>query len=283
MPELPEVETIRLGLQKKIVTLTIKDINILNQKSFQGNINSALNKKVNRIWRKAKVLGIELNEDLVILIHLKMSGQLIYEGNNKFIGGHPTKDMTGVMPNKSTRVIFKFSDNSKLYFNDQRKFGWIKLVNIQQLTDDSFLKKLGPEPLDKEFSWEIFKEKLLRHKGQAIKVAILDQQVVSGVGNIYACEALFHAKLNPEHKVSKLSDEDFIKLHSGVIRALKAGVKYGGSTKTHFVNEEGKKGFFLDYAFVYGREGEPCKICKNKIIKIKLGSRGTYFCPNCQK
>jgi formamidopyrimidine-DNA glycosylase len=283
MPELPEVETIRLGLQRKIISLKIKNIEVLNQKSFHGESDLLKNKVIKNIWRKAKVLGIELESDLVLLIHLKMSGQLIYQGIEKFIGGHPTKDMIREMPNKSTRVILHFSDNSKLYFNDQRKFGWIKLVSASELKLFNFLQTLGPEPLEKEFSWEVLKANLLRHKGQPVKVAILDQRVVSGVGNIYACEGLFHSKLDPSTKVSKLLDKEFIKLHAGIVRALKDGVKYGGSTKTHFVNEEGKKGFFLDHAFVYGREGEPCKICKNEIKKIKLGGRGTYFCPNCQK
>ena len=116
----------------------------------------------------------------------------------------------------------------------------------------------------------------------AVKVAIMDQSVVAGVGNIYASEACFNAKIDPRMKVKDLSDTQFKKLHAGIIKCLQDGIKYGGSTKTHFVDADGHKGYFLDYAFVYGRDKHPCKICKTEIKKITLAGRGTYFCPKCQ-
>ena len=194
------------------------------------------------------------------------------------------------MPNKSTRVIFELQNNSSLspinyflYFNDQRKFGWIKIVNNESRTmNHAFFEKLGPEPLEKEFSWQVLKESLLRRRKTPVKVALLDQQVLAGVGNIYACEACFLAKIDPRKKAGQLSDSEFKKLHLGVVESLGSGIKYGGSSKTHFMNPEGKKGLFLDYAYVYGREKLPCKKCKTPIGKIKLGGRGTYFCPSCQ-
>src|SRR5690606_26565424 len=194
----------------------------------------------------------------------------------------PTKDMFDNLPNKSTRVIFEFSNGSKLYFNDQRKFGWIKLFSKKDLEELDFFGSLEPEPLEKDFSWIVLKEKLIRRKNTPVKVALLDQSIVSGVGNIYACEACFIGKIDPRKKSSQLSDKEFKQLHKGVIESLKNGIKYGGSTRTHFVNPEGKKGLFLDHAFVYSREGLPCKICQTKIKKIKLGGRGTFYCPNCQ-
>lgn len=284
MPELPEVETIKLGLQK-IIGLKIEKIQVLSPKSFMGDVVLAEGKKVFNIWRKAKILGIDLDSDKTLLIHLKMTGQLILQGAKKdrFIGGHPTPDMTNPMPNSHTRVIFTFSDKLHLYFNDQRKFGWIKIIDSGQLTMDNFLKNLGPEPLEKKFTWQILKQNLLKHKNMPIKVAIMDQSVVSGVGNIYASEALFNAKIYPETKVFRLSDSQFKNLHHGMIKSLQDGIKYGGSTKTHFVDAEGHKGYFLDYAYVYGRDKHPCKVCKSIIKKITLGGRGTYFCPFCQK
>ncbi len=328
MPELPEVETIKLGLQKRIIGAKIQKIQILSPKSFIGNPNEVEEQKILTIWRRAKILGIDLSSSLrdhevakqsstdgedrhvvpqsgiprddneiTLLIHLKMSGQLIWKGESEkgkresFIGGHPTEDMLGKMPNAHTRVIFSFADplrpqseasGSHLYFNDQRKFGWIKIVDRQQVAGDSALKNLGPEPFDKDFTWQILKSLILNHKSQPVKVAIMDQSVVSGVGNIYSNEACFDAKLDPRTKVGNLSDGQFKKLHLGIIKALKDGIKHGGSTRANFVDPEGHKGYFLDYAFVYWKDKHPCKVCGTEIKKISLGGRGTYFCPHCQ-
>lgn len=306
MPELPEVETIKLGLQKKIVGLKITKIQILAAKSFIGNPNLAQGQKVLKVWRKAKLLAINLTDlpstdyslkqdkksgrqktedgsQKTLLFHLKMTGQVIYEDGKRFIGGHPTEDMVGPLPNNHTRVIFSFSDGSHLYFNDQRRFGWIRVSDKAQVISNKLFEKLGPEPLEKAFTWQVLKENLLKHKSMPVKVAIMDQQVVSGVGNIYANEACFDARLDPRTKVSQLSDEQFKKLHHGIVQSLNDGIKHGGSTRAHFVDSEGHKGYFLDYAFVYGRDRHPCKKCGTDIKKITLGGRGTYFCPNCQK
>lgn len=316
MPELPEVEIIKLGLEKKIIGLKIQKIQILSQKSFIGNPNLAQGKNVLKIWRKAKILGMDLDshsgakrseaiesrsyrsanaslqddKNVILLFHLKMSGQLIYvlseqrtaNSERRFIGGHPTEDMLGKMPNAHTRVIFGFSDGSHLYFNDQRRFGWVKAIENWKLKTENSLGKLGPEPLEKDFTWQILKSNLLKHKSVPVKVAIMDQSAVAGVGNIYANEACFDAKIDPRTKVGNMSDEQFQKLHSGIIRALREGIKHGGSTRVHFVDAEGHKGYFLDYAFVYWRDNHPCRICGTEIKKISLAGRGTYFCPQCQ-
>lgn len=282
MPELPEVETIKLGLEKKIVGLTIKDIQVLSPKSFFGNPKDIEGAKITRLWRRGKVLGIEM-DSFVVLIHLKMSGQLILSKKElRFVGGHPTEDMMGKMPNIHTRVVFRFNDGSSLFFNDQRKFGWIKIIENLKLKTENLLKRMGPEPLEKDFTWQVLKENLLKHKKTPIKVAILDQSVVAGVGNIYASEACFNAKLDPRLKVSELSNEQFESLHRGVLQALRDGIRRGGSSRAHFVDSEGKKGYFLDYAYVYWKDGTPCKVCGSTIRKITQGGRGTYFCPNCQ-
>lgn len=289
MPELPEVETIRLGLSKKIVGLTISKVQVLSEKSFTGNIKDVEGKQVKLVWRRAKVLGIDLAGEMSLLFHLKMTGQLIYIGNrlqgtvdSRFIGGHPTPDMRDEMPNSHTRVIFEFSNASKLYFNDQRRFGWVRVVNSDQVTEDSSIKNLGLEPLEKGFTWQVLKENLLKHESQSVKVAIMDQTVVSGVGNIYASEGCFNAKIDPRTKVKELSDEQFKSLYQGVLKALRDGIKYGGSSRAHFVDADGHRGYFLDYAYVYGRDKHLCKKCGADIKKITLGGRGTFFCENCQ-
>jgi len=308
MPELPEVETIKRGLEKKIIGLTIQKIQVLSAKSFLGNSNQVEGLQIEGIWRRAKMLGIDLrpvspgetrnlkikkesgdssatpqnDKGLTLLFHLKMSGQLIYEDEKRFIGGHPTQDMLGKMPNSHTRVIFSFADDSHLYFNDMRRFGWVRIVDREQVTGDSALKNLGPEPLEKGFTWQILKSNLLKHKSQPVKVAIMDQSVVAGVGNIYSNEACFLAKIDPRMKVATLTDDRFQALYCGVVGALREGIKYKGSTRAHFVDAQGRKGYFLDYAKVYWKEGYPCQGCAGKVQKITLGGRGTYFCPKCQ-
>lgn len=284
MPELPEVETIKLGLERKIIGLKIKNIEAVSARSFLGNSSKLQGKIVLNVWRRAKILGIDLSDNLTLLFHLKMTGQLVLvKSEQRIMGGHPTPDMVGPLPNSHTRVIIEFSDKSKLFFNDQRRFGWVKVSSKSEVKSEKFLEKLGPEPLEKGFTWQLLKENLLKHKSMPVKVAIMDQTVVAGVGNIYASEACFNAKLDPKLKVKDLNDEQFQRLHKGVIKSLKDGLKYGGSTRAHFVDAEGHKGYFLYYAFVYGLDKHPCKICGHIIQKMQLGGRGTYFCSRCQK
>lgn len=302
MPELPEVETIKLGLQKKIVGLRIKKVEALSPKSFLGEPGKVEGKIVKGVWRRAKMLGIDLDTRgpaslvsplVTILFHLKMTGQLIYDDGKKpalpdgsrgrIVGGHPTADMRNKMPNSHTRVVFTFSDNSHLYFNDQRRFGWVKIVDRQQILDSSLFKDLGPEPLEKGFNWQILKLNLLRHKSMPVKVSLMNPKVVAGIGNIYASEACFKAGIDPRVKSVSLTDQQFQVLCKAIVEVLKKGIKYGGSTRAHFVDSEGRKGYFLDYAFVYGKDKHPCKVCKTEIKKIQLAGRGTFFCSNCQK
>lgn len=283
MPELPEVETIKRGLSTKVVGLTIKNIQILNQKSFPQDPKLVTGATITSVWRRAKVLGIDLSNNYTLLFHLKMSGQIIYKSSKtRVVGGHPTKDMMLDMPNKSTRAIIEFDNSSKLFFNDQRKFGWIKVISTDKLNEDPFLKKLGPEPLDQNFTPDVLHQALIKHPKIAVKVAILDQTSLAGVGNIYACEACFLAKLHPKTPVGKLTKQDFTKLSNGIVTSLESSIKYGGSSKHTYVNDVGEKGYFLEVANVYDRRGLPCRICQTPISKITLAGRGTYFCPQCQ-
>lgn len=294
MPELPEVETIRGSLADLILNLKIKHITVLNPNTFQGDFTKLYGKTVQSVWRRGKVLGVSFGEDQILLFHLKMTGQLILEKSQGAAvrGGHPTGDMENPMPIKSTRVIIEFESpfrlaageagGAKLYFNDQRKFGWIKLVSSEWMVGDSFLSKMGPEPLSSDFTLSLFRNNLNRHPQIAIKAAILDQSVVAGVGNIYASEALYLAGILPSRKVKTLNDLEIKKLHQGIKTSLETGLKYGGSSRSHYVNTDGGKGHYLDYANVYERDNLPCKSCRTLIKKIKISGRGSYFCPECQ-
>ena len=288
MPELPEVETIKIGLQKNVVGLKIKKIQVLNAKTFIGNPKLIRGKKVLRVWRRSKVLGIDLSGNLCLLFHLKMTGQLIWinsklVANDRLVGGHPTLDMKDNMPSKHTRAYLTFNNDSQLFFNDQRKFGWIKVIETKELKLENSLKDLGPEPLEKDFTWQILKNNLLKRKNALIKVVLMDNSVICGVGNIYASEACFNAKIDPQTRVVNLTDLQVKKLHLGIIKSLQDGIKYGGATRAHFVDSNGRKGYFLDYAYVYGKDKHPCKVCKTEIKKIQLAGRGTYWCSKCQK
>lgn len=200
----------------------------------------------------------------------------------RFAGGHPTKSLEADLPDKSTRVIFGLKDGSKLYFNDQRKFGWIKLVPTKEVNQDKLLSRLGPEPLGYHFDVEEFVTAVKRRKA-SIKAVLLDQDAVAGVGNIYADEALHKAKIHPRKKAHRVSKSKLKDLHQAIIDVMKDSLQYGGTTFTNYVNHLGKQGDYLEHARVFRREGEPCPVCGTPIKKIKVAGRGTHVCPKCQK
>lgn len=291
MPELPEVETIKRGLDKKITGLTIKNVEVLTPKYVHINPKELEGKKIIKVWRRAKILGIDLTGDLTLLFHLKMTGQLILNKKSnikdqkeaRLVGGHPTEDMMGKMPSSATRAIFNFTGGSTLYFNDLIKYGWIKTVERSKIKEQKELQGLGPEPLDKNFTWEVLKENLLKRKKTPVKIVLMDQSIIAGIGNIYASESLFLARIDPRRQVITLSDKEFKDLYKGIIESLTVSIKYGGTTIKNYVNSEGNKGKFLQFANVYGRKGYKCKDCKKEVVKITQAGRGTYFCPVCQK
>lgn len=286
MPELPEVETIRIGLKKLIVGKKILNIDVLNLKSFPNNKSDVkafvLNKEIIDIQRRAKLLMINLSSDYSLLIHLKMTGQLVYVSNNERFGaGHPNDSLINSLPDKSTRVIFELND-SKLFFNDQRKFGWIKVFPTHLLSDQEYFSKHGPEPLD-ETSLQVFKSNLKKHLRSNIKSNLLNQSVISGIGNIYADESLFLSKIHPKTIVGDLSNQQINTLFDSIRQVLSLSILKGGSTDRNYVNAEGKRGSYLEFANVFRRENQPCPVCHHLIIKIKVAGRGTHLCPNCQK
>lgn len=288
MPELPEVETIRLGLINLLPGKEITSIKSDNPQSYQLSKKDqeefVIDASIKGISRRAKVLMLNLSNGYSLTIHLKMTGQLVYRSKEyNFGAGHPSGSLVGKLPDKSTRVEIEFADKSKLFFNDQRKFGWIKLVKTTDLTDKDFFNDIGPEPLEDSFTSKVLKSRLMRFKNRPIKAALLDQKVIAGLGNIYVDESLWAAKLHPSTAVKLLKEKHFKELHKAIIDVLKLSIQKGGSTDRNYVNAEGKKGSYISFAKVYKRTGKPCYRCGTSIIKIRVAGRGTHICPNCQR
>lgn len=305
MPELPEVETIRRGLNRFILNKKIINVKILCDKSFIGPKELIEGQEIIAIRRFGKALVFDLKNQVSMLVHLRMTGQLIYRacgeesGKNyiemiqagdfktslytekSFAGGHPTDSFFSELPNKQTRVLFEI-ESGTLYFNDQRKFGFCKIIETDEVLQDEFIKKLAKEPW--QISVEEFKKNLLHHKNAEVKPTILDQTVIAGLGNIYADEALFLAKIHPERLVSTLKDHEIETLLESAKTVMQRSIDSGGSTMATYVKADGTRGDYLQkFAQVFRREGEPCNRCGTEIIKIKVAGRGTHLCPNCQK
>ena len=287
MPELPEVETIVNGMNKLIKNLKIIKVQVLDKKVFPGNANKIVNKKILNITRRAKLLIFQLENNTNLLIHLKMTGQLIYRpstssGQQKgFVGGHQSNELYAEVPNKHTRVIFDLSNSGKLYYNDLRRFGWIKILSpkeIEKITD----KEFGPEPFSKEFSIKYLTEIIKNSKTANIKKILNDQKKIAGIGNMYSDEALYYAKIDPRRKAVSLKDEEVKELYNSILKVLKLGIKHEGASIKNYTNHVGKKGKMQDFFKVYGRAGKPCD-CGGIVKKIRLNGRGTHFCSSCQK
>lgn len=287
MPELPEVETVRRGLHELIIGRVIKEVVHDTPKSFPNAPTDVkrflIDAKVINVRRRAKVLMIDLSTDYTLVIHLKMTGQLVFRATNVAFGaGHPNDSLIGELPDKSTRVTVTFADSSRLYFNDQRKFGWVKLIPTIEVPNIDFMKKVGPEPLEADFTPEQFAARFTRRAKSPIKAALLDQTVIAGVGNIYADESLWGAKIHPLRLVGTITPAEFKKLYSELRAVMNLAIEKGGSTDKNYVNAEGKKGSYMDFARVFRREGKPCPRCGTIIIKFRAAGRGTHICPHCQ-
>jgi formamidopyrimidine-DNA glycosylase len=287
MPELPEVETIKVGLARLLPGRVINDISHDWHKSFPNApadvARFLVGAEIKSVRRRAKVLIIELSSNYSLVIHLKMTGQLVFRGDEAFGAGHPTQSLVGELPDKSTRVKFEFSDGSKLFFNDQRKFGWIRLIPTPLVPTIDFLQTIGPEPLDDDFTVDKFIERLLTRKNSPIKAVLLDQKVLAGVGNIYADEALFAAKIHPATRVADVQRTKLVALYKDLRDVLQLSISKGGSTDRNYVSAEGKKGSYLSFAQVFRKDGQPCPRCGTEIIKIRVAGRGTHICPREQK
>jgi formamidopyrimidine-DNA glycosylase len=287
MPELPEVETVRRGLSKLIVGRKIRQVTHDTEKSFPNATADVkeflIGATVQGVRRRAKVLLIDLSSEYSLVIHLKMTGQMVFVGKERFGAGHPNESLVRELPDKSTRVTIDFADDTKLFFNDQRKFGWVRLMPTLEVPNINFMQKVGPEPLEAEFTWQQFTERFKRRARTSIKAALLDQTVVAGVGNIYADESLWGAKIHPKRLVGSIMDEEFKTLHRELREVMNLAIEKGGSTDKNYVNAEGKRGSYMDFARVFRREGQTCPRHPDvEIIKFKAAGRGTHICPVCQ-
>ena len=312
MPELPEVETVRRGLANLLPGRTVlRTTTIDSPKSFPNAPNDVeqflYEATIVGVRRRAKVLIIDLSSEYSLVVHLKMTGQLVFRCEDRvqnleygirnlevkisdpsepltsFAGGHPNDSLVGKLPDRSTRVQIDFTDGSHLFFNDQRKFGWIKLVPTTMVEQMPFFQKVGPEPLDPKTKSEEFIQRVRRRSGSMIKPVILDQAVIAGVGNIYADECLWAAHIHPETRSGKLSDEQLNTLFIELVKILQLSIDQGGSTDRNYVDAEGRKGNYLKFANVFRREGQACRRHPDQeILKIRVAGRGTHICPVCQ-
>lgn len=287
MPELPEVETVRRGLERLIVGKRVTSVVHDNEKSFPNaphDVEQFLaGAHIKDISRRAKVLLIDLDTDYSLVIHLKMTGQLVFRGKDSFGAGHPSDSLIGELPDRSTRVTLTFDDGSHLYFNDQRKFGWVRLYPTLEVPNIDFMKRVGPEPLDDSFTAKDFVQCLRRRAGTTVKAAMLDQSVIAGVGNIYADESLWGACIHPASRVRDITDAQLKTLFRELKEVLELAIEKGGSTDKNYVNAEGKKGSYIDFARVFRREGLTCPRHPDAIIeKSRVTGRGTHTCPVCQ-
>lgn len=289
MPELPEVETVRRGLQELIIGKKIYKATCINSpKSFPNDPQTVkefcIDAKVQSVRRRAKVLLVDLSTNYTLVIHLKMTGQLVYRGTQNFGAGHPNDSLIGELPDRSTRVIIEFTDDSHLYFNDQRKFGWIKLYPTLEVPNINFMQRVGPEPLEDSFTAKEFIARIRRRNGTTIKAAILDQTVLAGVGNIYADESLWGARIHPSTRVKNVSNTQLKMLLEEIKYVMNLAIEKGGSTDKNYVNVEGKKGSYIDFARVFRQEGKACPRHPDVLIeKIRVAGRGTHVCSVCQE
>ena len=287
MPELPEVETVRRGLDKLIVGKKVKNAYAIDSpKSFPNTATDVaefmVGAGVQSVRRRAKVLLIDLTSDYTLVVHLKMTGQLVYVGSDRWGGGHPDDNFVNELPSKMTRAVIEFDDGSNLYFNDQRKFGWVKLFPSLEVPNMNFMQKVGPEPLEDEFTAKEFIPRIRRRNNTTVKAAILDQTVLAGVGNIYADESLWGAKIHPATRVKNVTDKQLSKLLEQIKFVMNLSLEQGGSTDRNYVDAEGKKGNYLKFANVFRREGQACTRCGTEIIKTRVAGRGTHVCLSCQ-
>lgn len=288
MPELPEVETVRSGLQHLLPGRTIRAVSHDTPKSFPNAASDVaqffVGSSITGVRRRAKVLLIDLSTEYTLVIHLKMTGQMVFVSpGTRFGAGHPNDSLVHQLPDNSTRVTIDFTDGSQLFFNDQRKFGWMRLLPSVEVPNIDFMQKVGPEPLEADFTSTVLYDRLQRRKNTNIKAAILDQTVLAGVGNIYADESLWGAKIHPSTLVKNVSKMHVKDLHRELQFVLNLAIEQGGSSNHTYVNAEGKKGSYMHFARVFRREGQACPRHPDVIIeKLKVAGRGTHICPVCQ-
>lgn len=287
MPELPEVETVRLQLRYKVNAKTIAKVVVFHPKSVahDSTISKKLkNKTIADIDRVGKLMIFSFigEENLFLLAHLKMTGQFFYvDATGQVVGGgHSFTAKDRILPSAHSRVAFHFTDGTVLYFNDMRLFGYTKLATREDVANAR--NRFGPEPIDPEFDCAWFAATLRKRK-TTVKAALLDQSFVAGLGNIYVDEALWRAKVSPLRRANTVTKAEAVALCASTGDVMNESIKVGGTTFQHFVDTDGDAGNFTDYLQVFGKQGTACSRCKSIIIKTRCAGRGTHYCPGCQK
>ncbi|MCD5381136.1 MAG: bifunctional DNA-formamidopyrimidine glycosylase/DNA-(apurinic or apyrimidinic site) lyase [Candidatus Pacebacteria bacterium] len=287
MPELPEVETVRMQLQRKVVGKTVADVEVFHAKSVDNNSNiedQLRGKTISDVDRIGKLMIFSFvdEDDLFLLAHLKMTGQFFYiDKTGKTIGGgHSATAGDTELPTKHTRVTFHFTDRTSLHFNDMRIFGYVKVATANEVR--TARARFGPEPISPDFDCSWFHKKLNKRK-TPIKAALLDQTFIAGLGNIYVDEALWRAKVRPTRRSDKLTKKEAAALCAAAGDVMNESIAVGGTTFQHFVDTGGANGNFSDYLKVFGQQGKACERCGKIIKKIRCAGRGTHYCTGCQK
>lgn len=299
MPELPEVENLRLGLERSILGQKIMKVSVKKPKlvSSSGTIRKASKKKQQefiksltgekflKVERRAKNLIFKLSNNKVILVHLKMSGQFVYQpkkGKQNIIGGHPIELSETILPNKHSHVIFELQKGT-LFYNDTRMFGYLLYYPSQEAFEkQNHFEKVGLEPFDKKFTLKYFIEKL-KNKNKKIKTTLMGQTIVTGLGNIYVDESLFESGIHPNRNTKSLKEAEIKKLYSNIKSILKKAIEAGGSSVATYRLLDDSRGNYARNHKVYGKAGKPCKKCKAILQKTLINNRTTVFCPNCQE
>ena len=273
MPEMPEVETIRRSLDGYVAGKVIKMVDVrlgrlIKWPSAEEFVAIATGRTIESLERRAKYLLFHMEGGWVLVIHLRMTGRLNYQGDaGEF--------------NHAARVVFFFADGDALEYFDTRTLGTLYLLRTEELGRIYGLASLGPEPLSPEFSLQYLQAGLAKRTGK-IKSVLLDQKFIGGLGNIYVDESLAMAGIHPETKAASLNAEETERLHAAINLVIEKGIRSGGTTFRDYRDADGNRGAFQEELCVYGRQGLPCKICGSPIAKIEVGGRGTHFCPNCQ-
>jgi len=288
MPELPEVETVRLQLLRKVVGKTIAAVNVHHEKTINHDssfVERLTGTTIDHIDRVGKLMIFSFRDisDFSMLAHLKMTGQFFFvdESDSVSGGGHSlTPALSRILPSKHTRVTFTFTDGTTLYFNDMRLFGYTKLASSAEV--EKAKASYGQEPIASDFDLSTFTAGLKRRK-RAIKAVLLDQTFIAGLGNIYVDEALWHAGVRPTRLANRVTKAEAERIAHFAGEVMRHSIKVGGTTFQHFADTGGDAGNYTDYLKVFGKQGTPCPRCSTPIIKIRCAGRGTHYCPTCQK
>jgi len=277
LPELPEVETIRGQLNKLLVGKKIKKVQVSLPKMVKLSLikfkKIVVGAKINCIGRRAKILILELNNGWSLLVHLKMSGRLIFRNQGEKLQAQDEK---------WNHLIYHFDDGSRLFHNDLRQFGYVKVVKTKELAEFFKKEKLGPEPLDEDFTLDDFSLLLKRRPNWKVKQFLMTPENIAGIGNIYSDEILYFAKIHPFRKVEDLTAAEIKKIFDGIKKILVEALKFKGTSQNDYLDAFGQQGDYVKRLKVYGREGQMCKTCGGLIARRKMNGRSAHFCPACQ-